>query len=343
MTARSWPALDGLRGVAILCVIVAHSQVIKAPVAGMIGVTLFFVLSGFLITFLLLDEEKVAGAIDLKAFYGRRAIRLLPALGIYLAGIAVLMSILDLGLPIWGMTWPPALYVANYAQIAGHDIWVHRHLWSLAVEEHFYLLWPVLVMLGAAKRTRALVLVLAGLVLWRLAVGSIDQMWAYHSTDTNAYALGVGCLLAIAYHRGWRIPLHLRTAEAGVMTLILLCLVPASDLGDLYSIGVWLPPIAALVSAVTVLAVVQIGPTFLTGSKIRWFGTISYSLYLWHAPLLQIPFLASSPLTRLLAVTLAIGIAWLSWHLIEGPILRSRWRQRLIRGQRAPLVAVEGT
>jgi peptidoglycan/LPS O-acetylase OafA/YrhL len=323
-----------LRGIAILFVLAAHSAVVNVYVAGQVGVTLFFVLSGFLITYLLLDEVADSGGVDLKAFYARRALRLLPALLVYLVGIAFLMSVLGLGLPIWDMTWPPALYLANYVQILGQDLYAHRHLWSLAVEEHFYLVWPVLVWLGATRRLRILGLVLVGLVVWRLGIGSIDPIWAYQSTDTNAYALGLGCLVAGAHHRGWRIQLHRRTAEAGVFLLVFLSLVPVRDLDHLYEVGVWLPPLAALVAAASVYAAVELSPVFLGASGLRWFGGISYALYLWHAPLLQIPALDASPFTRLTAVGLAIGIAWMSWTWIESPILNSRWRQRLLPSRR---------
>jgi peptidoglycan/LPS O-acetylase OafA/YrhL len=334
MSVRRWPGLDGLRGFAILFVLAAHSDIVHVYVAGQVGVTLFFVLSGFLITYLLLDEVDDTGGVDLKAFYGRRALRLLPALLVYLVGIAILISILGLELPIWDMTWPPALYLANYVQIFGQDLHAHRHLWSLAVEEHFYLVWPVLVWLGATRRLKILGLVLVGLVGWRLGIGVIDPVWAYHSTDTNAYALGIGCLLAAAHQRGWRIRLHRRTAEAGVFLLLFLCLVPVRDLEHLYEVGVWLSPLAALVSAVCVYAAVELRPAFLGARGLRWFGGISYALYLWHAPLLQIPALDASRSTRLTAVGLAIGIAWMSWTWIESPILKSRWRQRLLPSRR---------
>ena len=118
--------------------------------------------------------------------------------------------------------------------------------------------------------------------------------------------------------------------------LVLLSLVPFRDLENLYQIGIWLPPLAALASAVTVLASVASNTPFLSGRAIRWFGAISYSLYLWHAPLMQIPGLADSRLSRLLAVGVAIVAAWLSWSLIERPILGSRLRQRFVPQSRVP-------
>ena len=334
MSVRRWPALDGLRGFAILFVLAAHSEIVNVYVAGQVGVTLFFVLSGFLITYLLLDEVDDTGRVDLRAFYGRRALRLLPALFVYLIGIAILMSVLGYGYAIWNMTWPPAVYLANYVQILHQDLYAHHHLWSLAVEEHFYLVWPVLVWLGATRRLKVLAMVLLGLVVWRLVMGAIDPIWAYQSTDTNAYALGLGCLVAAAHHRGWRIRLHRRTGQAGVFLLVFLSLVPVRSLDHLYEIGVWLPPLAALVAAVCVYAAVELRPAFLGARGLRWFGGISYALYLWHAPLLQIPELAASRLTRLTAVGLAIGIAWMSWTLIESPILKSKWRQRFLPSSR---------
>jgi peptidoglycan/LPS O-acetylase OafA/YrhL len=328
MTARRWPALDGLRGIAILAVIVAHSGIINTHVGGMVGVTLFFVLSGFLITYLLTEEEELLGSIDLKAFYGRRALRLLPALVIYLAGIAVMASAWGLALPIWDMTWSPAVYLGNYAQIFGQDLYANRHLWSLAVEEHFYLAWPFLIGLGAARNLKAMGAVIVALILWRIGVGLINPMWAYHGTDTNAYAIGLGCLLAIVYRRGWRPVVHRRTCEVAVAGLVALSLMPTRDLDHLYELGVWLPPLAAGLSTIAVLAAVLLSPAFLTGPTIRWFGAISYSLYLWHAPLLQFPVFDQNQLTRLGAILLAVTIAWLSWILVEGPVLRSKWRRR---------------
>ncbi len=310
-------------------VLVAHSGIIHAVVAGMVGVTLFFVLSGFLITYLLLEESERTGRIDLPSFYGRRVLRLLPALSVYLVGIALITWTVGIAVPVWDMTWPPALYVANYVQIFDHDIFFHRHTWSLAVEEHFYLVWPLLVLLGATRKLKALAVAVGILGAWRLVAGLVDPMWAYHSTDTNAYALGLGCLVAVAYHGGWRPPVPKRTAEAGIVALVFMSLMPFHDLDHLYTIGVWLPPLAALAAAVCILGALEREPAFLRGKALGWLGLVSYSLYLWHAPLLQLPQLAATPGLRLLAVGLALGIAGVSWRFIEGPIMRSKLRRRL--------------
>lgn len=301
---------------------------------GMVGVTLFFVLSGFLITHLLLDENATTGRIDILRFYGRRALRLLPALAIYLIGVAGLIWLLRLEVPIWDITWPPALYVANYWQLFGHDLYAHRHTWSLAVEEHFYLVWPLLVVLGATRHRKALAVAVASLLAWRIGVGFWNPSWAYLASDTNAYAMGLGCLLATYRHDGSLAKLGGGWAKAGVVALVLLSLGWSDGFDQLYEIGVWLPPLAAGVAALTIWSAADSTPTGLTDPVLRWLGRISYALYLWHAPLFQLPAFAG-PVARLAALALAIGIASLSWALVEGPILRSRMRQHLVPDTRA--------
>ena len=133
---RRWGSLDGIRGLAIILVVIAHAFPETFAGGGAPGVSLFFVLSGFLITSLLLGEIETSGRIDLKKFFGRRALRLAPALIVYLSVAAIAEG--------WSSVWPSLLYLGNYAQIAGSDVGVNVHTWSLAVEEHFYLLWPVL-------------------------------------------------------------------------------------------------------------------------------------------------------------------------------------------------------
>ena len=332
MESRRWPALDGLRGIAILLVVASHSGMASgagiASTGGMVGVTLFFVLSGFLITYFLLEERESSGKVDLKAFYGRRALRLLPALSFYLVGIAILIWAFRLSVPIWSTTWPAATYISNYVQVAGADLFANRHTWSLAVEEHFYLLWPLLVVLGATKKLRLLALAIGVLAAWRLLVGTQDLIWAYVGTDTNAYALGVGCLLACLQHRGVTVPIPSRTAEVGIGGLVLLSLVPFTDQQHLYQLAVWVPLVGALLSGLVIWAAVTQSPSFLTGRVLVWFGGISYALYLWHAPLVLFPTF-DGPLGILAALVASTVLAAVSWKLIEAPISRSRLRQKL--------------
>ena len=184
-----WRSLDGIRGLAIILVVISHAFPGTYAMGGPAGVSLFFVLSGFLITSLLLSENESNGRIDLKKFFGRRALRLGPALIVYLSFMVILQG--------WSATLPTLFYLGNYAQIAGGYVGANAHTWSLAVEEHFYLVWPLLfVFLSASKPKRRLVWVASATVLllgWRFAVP--DGLWAYVGTDTNAYALALGCLV----------------------------------------------------------------------------------------------------------------------------------------------------
>lgn len=323
--------LDGIRGVAILLVVNTHAGLIGSSTGGMVGVTLFFVLSGFLITRLLLLERESTGSISLRAFYGRRAIRLLPALAIYLIGMAIIAAWQRLDVPIFDMTWPPALYLANYVQIYGQDLYAHRHTWSLAVEEHFYLIWPVLVMLGAARKMRWLAIGTVALLAWRLILGMAlgQPFWAYHGTDSNAYALALGCLLAVA-HREGRLPRFPgRTAELALGLILVLSLIPIRVAEHIVPGFVWLPPIAACLGAVAIVGALQSGSTLFRSRWLVQLGMISYSLYLWHAPLVRLPGLSESVFRRGVAVVLAVLVAIGSWVLIEGPLMRSSWRRRL--------------
>jgi peptidoglycan/LPS O-acetylase OafA/YrhL len=323
------PALDGVRGLAIILVVISHAGIGALASGGRVGVTLFFVLSGYLITRLLLIEQAESGSIRIAAFYGRRALRLLPALVLYLVGIALLMWWLRLDVPVWRITWPPALYVANYAEIMGMDLFAHRHTWSLAVEEHFYLIWPVVVAAGATKRLRPLAVVVALLLVWRLVVASFNPYWAYRGSDTNAYALGFGCLLAVADMRRLLPRLPRSVPAIATASLLLLGTVPVESAGQPYLPAVWLPPLAAALAVVLIAGAVQHDFGLLRSDVLRWFGLISYSLYLWHAPLMQLPGLGDSALGRLVSAAVAVVLAWGSWVFVERRFVASRWREAL--------------
>jgi peptidoglycan/LPS O-acetylase OafA/YrhL len=298
-----------------------------------VGVTLFFVLSGFLITGLLVDEQSGQGTIRLGAFYGRRALRLLPALFVYLAGVAAIAWLMRLALPISDMTWPPALYVANYVQIFGSDLHANTHTWSLAVEEHFYIVWPLLVVAGATRRVKPVVLTVLGLLCWRIAIGVLAPTWALIGSDTNAYALGFGCLIAIVSRRE-SLPLSPRwSVPAALAVLLMLSLLPTTGAIEQFYPTAWLPPMAALAGGIAIVGVIQHDPVPLRSRVLGWFGMISYALYLWHLPLMRLPGLSETPIRRLIAVALAIGVALCSWVLVERPILESRWRKAMTSGR----------
>lgn len=325
------PGLDGVRGAAVVLVVISHAGIGILGSAAIVGVTMFFVLSGYLITRLLLDEVS-EGGISLRAFYARRAIRLLPALAVYLVGFAIIVQWLHLDVSIWASSWPAMFYFANYAQVFGDGLVAHEHLWSLAVEEHFYVFWPLIVGAGLIRGTRVLGLSVLALLVWRGAVGTWDASWAYLGSDTNAYALGLGCLLAFYEHNA-RLP-HLPSwlVPASFAVLLALGSLPLSD----GTLSVWsqlgVPPAAALASVALVAGVVSSRSHLMDSHILGWFGMISYSLYLWHLPLMRLPAFGGSALSRLLGAAFAVLVASASWSLLEGPLLRSNLAKRFRPG-----------
>jgi len=350
------PDLEGLRGVAVIGVVLFH---LGAPWAagGFVGVDAFFVLSGFLITGLILRERERTGRINLAAFYARRVRRILPAA---LATIMVTMGVATivlapLDIPNVALDGgAAALSVGNIrSAIDATDYFgpstpsPFRHFWSLGVEEQFYLLWPALMILalGGTGSRRRVALVIAGVVGVSLAAAvwltAVDQPWAFYSYPTRAWQLGLGGLLAVT--AGW-VARRSSLILAPVAIVGLAGLVAAFVFVDA---GLPYPGIVALLPTVATAAVIaggdRKGPArWLLGLRpVRWFGRISYSLYLWHWPVLVLPVLAlgrelSVP-ERLVLAAISIGIAALSWRWIEEPFRRG-WspttsrRQTLLAG-----------
>lgn len=354
---RPWayhPGLDGLRALAVVGVWLFHDGRLRG---GYLGVDLFFVLSGFLITSLLLAEHRRAGRIDLGAFWIRRARRLLPALFLVLAGVigyaftlaapTELDSVRADGLATLG-------YVANWRSIAsGLDYWTSfggarsplEHAWSLAIEEQFYLLWPLLV-LAVLRLTRgrrgALLAVCVGLAL-ASAVSMValfdpeDTARAYLGTDTRATALLVGAAFACRAAPGRVLgrPGAVRWLDlAGLLALAALAVAWVLLDGKapfLYHGGFWLTQLAVLV----LIVVATEAPTSRLSRALAWgplvaIGRVSYGVYLWHWPvfvvlrpervgaldLFGVDGLGLSLLRALATAALAIA----SYRLVEQPI-----------------------
>jgi len=311
------PALDGLRAVAIAMVLGYHVDKRLVP-AGSWGVVLFFVLSGYLITRLLCAETDCEGHIDIRRFYLRRAFRLLPAL------IVVCLVLLAAG-TAWSQVVPALGYYANYARIAGVDVGPLTHTWSLAVEEHFYLLWPLLIgVIPPRHRLRVIGLLAVAAVAWRgVAIGVMSPSWVYNATDTNAAALLAGCYLGVARPRPWR------WAWWSVPTLLVLMFLPmfgaegpASAWGGFVAIGLGVIAIQHAVAR----------PRWLETPVLVWLGKISYGLYLWHYLYLR----TAAPAWAALA--LAVATAAASWYLVETPIRRVRERlERNLKREPEPM------
>ena len=335
---------------AVVLVLLYHASV-PGMTGGYVGVDVFFVLSGFLITGLLLREVGRTGTISLTSFYARRARRLLPASALVLVAtvIASAMFMPPLRVPdVATDAASAALYVSNIhfalqatdylqAELAPSPI---LHFWSLSVEEQFYLFWPAIVLLVVRlSRGRDLVrpvaLVAGGIVLASFAIGVWLTMenapWAFFSLLTRAWELGVGAFLAIGATWLARIP----ERSAAVTAWIGLVMIGLA--GVLHDTTTPYPGTAALLPVVGSALVIAggfrqsaIAPgRWLSMAVPRFLGRISYSLYLWHWPLLVIPAAAlDSKLpwwARLGLVAAAIGCAWATQRFVEAPFRHGRW------------------
>ncbi|HLN43693.1 MAG TPA: acyltransferase family protein [Acidimicrobiales bacterium] len=364
-------ALDGMRAVAVLAVLAFHAGLPWAK-GGLLGVDIFFVLSGFLITSLLVREHQERGTVRLKAFWGRRARRLFPALFLLLLGIALFAHLyagqLDLG-RVRADALSTLLFVANWHFIASSQgYFAHAaapspllHMWSLGVEEQYYLVWPLvgLLVLGRFGR-RALAWVAGiGAAASALAMGtmyasgvSLDRL--YYGTDTRAQTLLVGsCLGALASVTTSRIlppgvagrrSVRRAVGAVGLVGAVFVLWSCATLNGQepfLYEGGFLL---VALAVAAVIAAVVTLPRSVMSrvcGLRgLVYVGRISYGLYLYHWPLFLAIDHAHTGLggTPLLALRMAVtfGVSVASFELWERPI-RER---RLLRGWRAPAGAV---
>ncbi|WP_432837683.1 acyltransferase family protein [Dactylosporangium sp. CA-092794] len=339
------PALDGLRAVAVVAVVLYHLRAPWLP-GGFLGVDLFFVLSGYLITGLLLrDAER--GPLDLAAFWVRRARRLLPALVVMLGAVLVAIRLWEPA-PLWRVRQGDALaalfYYANWHDIgAAHSYFDDtaapsplRHMWSLAVEEQWYLLWPlVLAALIALRLSRPTVVALlcaataASAVTMAVLYDPADPIRSYAGTDARAQQLLIGALLVLLTRRypGGAAPAARLAPAAAAAGLVLLLTV--RDSGDFYYRGG-----ATLTAAVCALLIwcAERAPgtrlvRLLATGPLRGLGRISYGVYLWHIPAIAFaPHLLPGVPAPAAAVVLTLGPALLSYHLVERPVRAGRPR-----------------
>jgi len=348
------PDIEGLRAVAVLAVVLFHADV-PGVGGGYVGVDVFFVISGFLITGLLWREANTTGSVGLRRFYGARARRLLPASAavgvVTMVASVVLLPPLQVKSVIWdGIT--SALYVGNYWFIMrGVDYFAShkalspfQHYWSLGVEEQFYLVWPALI-IGTAwlirrvrRRTHAeatssqrpylVVLALTAVVSFALSLAAtpLAPPVAFFSLPTRAWQLALGGLVALTVGRWQRLPLRAGaiTGWAGLALILLACAGLSST--TLYpGIAALLPTVgAALVIGAGCAAPAQGCGRVLAVSPMRAIGRISYSWYLWHWPVLLLaPALLGHPLglaARVAAALFSGGLAVLTLRFIENPL-----------------------
>ncbi len=315
--------LDGLRAVSAVAVVLVHTGMIGG---GAIGVDVFFVLSGFLITGILAREVERRRHIDVSAFLARRAVRLMPALALVIAACALFSH--DM---YWSAAPAPrldvicaALYLTDFREAIQTSFSPLAHTWSLAVEGQFYLLWPfAMAVLMRMPRPKALA---ALAVLWVLLTGARDAAQAfgfdsvaYYAAPFHASGLLVGAALALRPVR------H----DWGLVGLALLCVL---FLFPLQEQAIWLITPAELAAALVISA----PPRVLAWRPLPWLGVISYGIYLWHFPILHA--LAPVPMLRhdkvLTILLLSIAAAALSYTLVERP-LQSAWRNHRLGLNRA--------
>ena len=347
------PALDGIRAISILAVMLYHSGLIHG---GFLGVDIFFVLSGYLITSLLIVEaNQRRGRISIKKFYIRRARRLLPALFALLLVVGAIGAVWlpqqaarlrgDLVASLGYVTnWWLIAENSSYFSTAGDRPPLLTHLWSLAVEEQYYLVWPLVLIAFARVRARRwlmLTIIGAGIVASTAAAAIMYDPWSdpsrvYYGTDTRALAPLLGAALAIAV-RPWRHRNRLPGGTRhlldflGVTSLLLLAVVAAllTDTDEALYRGGFL--VIAALGAVVVGVAGHPGTALgemLGTQPLRWLGERSYAIYLWHWPVcaltrpgLDVPLAGWANAAARIA--LAVVLAELSYHLIESPIRRN--------------------
>ena len=329
------PDIEGLRGIAILLVFLFHAGLPWTP-GGFVGVDVFFVISGFLITGKLWRESQQPGGLSITKFYAWRIRRLLPAALVVVAVVSLIGLLLVAPLnrsELAADGASSALSLANMRFIGSADYFAPTstpspflHFWSLSVEEQFYLVWPALIVLltwrgGSARRLIAALLVAIGasfaLSLW---LTDASPARAFYLLPTRVWQLGVGGVLALAGVVG-------TSRRAGALAWAGLAAVAVA--GVAITAEMPYPGLAAVLPTAGAVALLYGGAAsggpvrLLASAPLRFLGKISYSLYLWHWPLLVLPvMLLERALTGIeiaVAVAAAIGVSWLSWRFVEQP------------------------
>jgi peptidoglycan/LPS O-acetylase OafA/YrhL len=341
--SRHLPELDGLRGIAIISVLIHHQLTPFRLTGGFLGVDLFFVLSGFLITGLLWAEFEKTSSISLRNFYMRRVLRLGPALTLYLIGcllVAYHTQLIDVARQIKLIVIAIA-YATNWRMAFGWDSFPDPTaiIWSLSIEEQFYLVWPV-VLLGCLvlKIKRRLIVAGLGFVILAIAMhrylmltGSVDLKRLYYGTDTRADALLIGCFIALLPMRGLGTRIKRWLNLAGLFSVAgLAYLIVSSSFTDQFLYRGGFTAVALLAGVVISIAAnkpPRILAATLQWGPLRWCGKISYGLYLWHWLVIRSTtfyYLGYwEPWARL---ALAVGIASASFYLVEKPFNRLKGR-----------------
>ncbi len=348
---RHLAPLDGLRAIAVAAVMAFHTGAGWA-VGGFLGVDVFFVLSGFLITVLLVKEWQRRGRVSLRRFYARRALRLLPAVAL-LCTFLLIVGPVGTGVAARNALWKGVagtlFYFQNWQQ-AFHLIPILQltdHTWSLAIEEQFYLVWPALLLGSIYWARRSGRDPLAAALVFALALAAVSAvlkivMWSgvssqsriYYGTDTRADSLLIGAALAILY-AGGRLE-RLRRPLPALAPLAVLIIVAAFGFAHDNSARIYQGGLTAfaLVCAVLIggIALAPGSPVgrLLALPPLVWLGRISYGIYLWHWPVFRYLHEARLGLswgpTQLVRIAVTLAAATISFYVLERPLLLLRHR-----------------
>jgi peptidoglycan/LPS O-acetylase OafA/YrhL len=323
------PELDGLRTVAILGVLVIHANSGLMP-GGHLGVSVFFVLSGYLITTLLLKERSATGSIDFRSFYVKRAARLFPALAVVLV-VAGTWSLTHENFAAVAIgVGAAALYIANFtaAAFGGAGVAHFEWAWTLSLEEQFYFIWPILLVTLLRRRSIALIVAVSGVVVSELfrVVTPLegDTPWLFFAPHTRMSGLLLGSALAIVLSYG-KLRLSNWVAQAGATASagVIAAGFFLAPLGSRNTFSIWIP-VVEVATAVLIFALLGSNVWFsaiLAWKPVAYLGMISYGMYLWNIPVVL--FLGSlglrGSMQQPLEIALTILIAAGSFHFIEKP------------------------
>ena len=321
------PSLDGLRALSIAAVLMAHSanhftgsfvhtRVFQYAFAilSYFGVTVFFVISGFLITTLLQREYLKTSRIDIGGFYRRRAARILPASLFYIAVILIL------GHPTLLQSIYALTFTTTY--FSGQAYLPLQHLWSLSVEEQFYLLWPLVFATGIKNARRYCWAILLISPVVRLVLYRSGYEEFFHCAPAIADSIGAGCLLAFYQEKLRDFVRRYFVSTVSFLALGAATVLAAGELYRTHLVLLWgaVPCLIALIIA----AAIERKGAVLNSAPMIWVGLLSYSLYLWQQPFLVF----DGPLNYLLIrLLLTFVVAYISYRLVEQPMLRLRSRK----------------
>lgn len=315
---------------AIVLVLLSHTAIPLVGNGGAVGVAIFFTLSGFLITSLLLAERHRFGSIKVLAFYRRRFLRLVPAMVVCVAAAMIVSLVTIQRIPDWSLIISTLTYTSNWVMIGDFPTPTSLgHTWSLAIEEQFYLVWPLVLIAAASlsrKRMIQILLVACVAVLALRALlwdGGAGESRIYFGSDTRSDGLLFGAAVAFMLHGAKEVVTRTTTLYGSIAVLAMCCFIPGAPKAIL------MPTVAGIATATLIYSVVQGRGFFLLElAPVRWIGQRSYGMYLYQAPInvFVIQTWGHSLWLQLIVTPATFLAAYLSYKYVEGPFSRIKDR-----------------